>query len=70
MVTGFEEQLLRSISREELFEAFAKWDTDATGSISFENFVTGGSFLKVKWDVKHAYGAVSQLISQGHGLFL
>lgn len=44
MVTGFEEQILRSISRQELFEAFAKWDTDATGKISFENFVTGAAF--------------------------
>lgn len=41
MVTGFEEQILRSIPAEELLEVFAQWDTDFTGKISFDNFVQG-----------------------------
>jgi len=41
MVTGFEEQILRSIPAEELLEVFAQWDTDSTGKISFDNFVQG-----------------------------
>lgn len=41
LVTGFEEQILRSIPAEELLEVFVQWDTDSTGKISFDNFIQG-----------------------------
>lgn len=41
LVTGFEEQILRSIPAEELLEVFVQWDTDSSGKISFDNFIQG-----------------------------
>eukprot|EP00435_Cladocopium_sp_Y103_P032314 s106_g8.t1 len=54
LVTGFEEQILRSIPAEEhgllwfalvcfglLWFALVQWDTDSTGKISFDNFIQG-----------------------------
>mmetsp|Transcript_3383 Transcript_3383/g.7968 ORF Transcript_3383/g.7968 Transcript_3383/m.7968 type:complete len:801 (-) Transcript_3383:80-2482(-) len=46
MATGFEEQALRCVPEEELLVAFAQWDTDSTGTISFDNFVQGLSQMR------------------------
>ncbi|CAE7573702.1 Txnl4a [Symbiodinium natans] len=46
LVTGFEEHILKSIPQEELLSTFEKWDTDSTGTLSFENFVQGLSKMR------------------------